>query len=494
LVLPKQLVIFDIEGTLIDCVPQSLTCWREAFAACGYEFTRDQLHRHSGRDPDEMIRLLLPRPAADQLAEELKKTQGRCYRERYLPTVRPFPDVRALFTHIKRGGAITGLATTCSKAEMRHYCRVAEISELVDHTACGEDVAQEKPHPDLINLRWACGRAALPAPSLRPPDAPLSMPIRRRSFKRSKRFRELMSLSRKVKTALDENRLLILGAQILFGFQFQSVFQESFASLPAYARLLNSAALVLMALSVGLLIAPSMQHRIVERGQDTVRIHRVAGMFAGMATLPFGISLGLDVFLVFDHLFGTAVAAIAGGAFCALVALLWFALGFALRLSLKVPVMSEKEESPSLETQIEQMLTEARVIVPGAQALLGFQLAVAFTRAFEQLDAALRLIHVTALCFVAIAVVLLMTPAALHRIAFKGQDVEAFLKLGSGFVLTAPLALAAGLACDMQVAVAKALEATGWATTFAAASFVVLAGLWYGLPIFLRTTQRLSAP
>ena len=232
-----------------------------------------------------------------------------------------------------------------------------------------------------------------------------------------------------------------------------------------------------------------MQHRIVERGRDTVRIHRVAGTFAGMATLPFGISLGLDVFLVIDHLFGTLVGTIAGGSFCALVALLWFVLGFALRIRLKVAVMSEEEEPTPLATQIEQMLTEARVIVPGAQALLGFQLAVTFTRAFEQLDAALTLVHVAALCFVSLSVVLLMTPAAMHRIAFKGQDVEAFLKLGSGFVLTAPLALAAGLACDMQVAVVKAFEATGWATTIAAGSFAALAGLWYGLPILLRTRQ-----
>ena len=34
-----------------------------------------------------------------------------------------------------------------------------------------------------------------------------------------------MQLERKLKTALDESRLLILGAQVLFGFQFQSVFQ-----------------------------------------------------------------------------------------------------------------------------------------------------------------------------------------------------------------------------------------------------------------------------
>jgi hypothetical protein len=45
-----------------------------------------------------------------------------------------------------------------------------------------------------------------------------------------------MSLGRKVKIALDENRLLILGAQVLFGFQFQSVFQDTFAELPFSAR------------------------------------------------------------------------------------------------------------------------------------------------------------------------------------------------------------------------------------------------------------------
>jgi hypothetical protein len=303
-----------------------------------------------------------------------------------------------------------------------------------------------------------------------------------------------MSLSRKVKTALDENRLLILGAQVLFGFQFQGVFQESFGSLPLFARGLNSLALALMALAIGLLIAPSMQHRIVERGQDTVRIHRVAGIFAGMATLPFGISLGLDVFLVFDHVFGAAVATIAGGSFCALAALLWFVLGFALRIQLRVPDMSEKEEPTSVATRIEQMLTEARVIVPGAQALLGFQLSVAFTRAFEQLDTTLKLVHVTALCFVALAVLLLMTPAALHRIAFKGQDVEAFLNLGSGFVLAAPLALAAGLACDMQVAISMSIKATGWATIIPAASFAALVGMWYGLPISLRMRQCNRSP
>jgi hypothetical protein len=41
-----------------------------------------------------------------------------------------------------------------------------------------------------------------------------------------------MEIERRQKTVLDESRLLILGAQVLFGFQFEAVFQELFAENP----------------------------------------------------------------------------------------------------------------------------------------------------------------------------------------------------------------------------------------------------------------------
>ena len=59
------------------------------------------------------------------------------------------------------------------------------------------------------------------------------------------------------------------------------------------------------------------------------------------------------------------------------------------------------------------MLTEARVILPGAQALLGFQLVIVLTGAFEKLPDISRLMHGLALLCVALSVTLLMTPAAL---------------------------------------------------------------------------------
>ncbi len=98
------------------------------------------------------------------------------------------------------------------------------------------------------------------------------------------------SLQKKLKTALNETRLLLLGGQILLGFQFHGVFQESFSELSSLARGLDAVALLLMVTTLGLLIAPSMQHRIVEEGRTSQRIFRVTGYMAGAALLPFAIS------------------------------------------------------------------------------------------------------------------------------------------------------------------------------------------------------------
>jgi hypothetical protein len=49
-----------------------------------------------------------------------------------------------------------------------------------------------------------------------------------------------MDVQKKLKLALNENRLLILGVQVLFGFQFNGIFQELFVELPYPSRVLEA--------------------------------------------------------------------------------------------------------------------------------------------------------------------------------------------------------------------------------------------------------------
>src|SRR5207244_10705169 len=63
---------------------------------------------------------------------------------------------------------------------------------------------------------------------------------------------------------------------------------------------------------------------------------------------------------------------------------------------------NERPPTP-LHVKIEQMLTEARVILPGAQALFGFQLAIVLTQSFETLPGSWRIVHALSLRLVGLA-------------------------------------------------------------------------------------------
>jgi hypothetical protein len=294
-----------------------------------------------------------------------------------------------------------------------------------------------------------------------------------------------LKLDRRIKTALDETRLLILGSQVLFGFLLESVFQNRFEALPRVSQYLVCAALTLMVLSMGCLIAPSMQHRIVEAGQSTPRLERTATRYAAAGLLSFSTSLGLALFIVFERLFGGLAGAIVGIGSGALAGFFWFGLAWLIGEHGRNAMSTESGATP-LSTKIEQMLTEARIIIPGCQALMGFQLIAMLTEAFDKLPADAQIMHAAGLCCVTVAMIFLMTPAALHRESFGGNDSESFLRLGSGFVIAAALPLALGIAADVYVVFLIITHSTALSSAASVTLLLTMLGLWYLYPMWLR--------
>src|SRR5919199_5980372 len=107
----------------------------------------------------------------------------------------------------------------------------------------------------------------------------------------------MAQLKDKVKTTLDEGRMLILGSQVLLGFQFRSVLEKGFDRLPDHAKYTKLGGLALMILAVTLLMWPGAYHQIVEDGEDTHELQRFATAVMGVALLPFALGLGADFFV-----------------------------------------------------------------------------------------------------------------------------------------------------------------------------------------------------
>src|SRR5690242_8996385 len=110
-------------------------------------------------------------------------------------------------------------------------------------------------------------------------------------------LRTVSDLSGKVQNALDETRMLILGAQVLLGFQYRGIFEPGFQRLPAQTQELKVFALGLMLLAVALLLAPGAFHRIVANGQDSTSVTTFTGRIASLALLPFAFGIGIDLYV-----------------------------------------------------------------------------------------------------------------------------------------------------------------------------------------------------
>jgi hypothetical protein len=291
---------------------------------------------------------------------------------------------------------------------------------------------------------------------------------------------------RRVKTALDETRLLILGAQILFGFHLNSAFQQGFEELSRTSRVLHCLSFLLMALAIAFLIAPSLQHRIVDEGYATARIQSAVSRYAAMALFPFALSLGIDLYIVLDLRFGLGAGLAAGATFSVLALTGWYGAEWVLKQTIHVEAPMPQSSSTPIDTRVEHMLTEARVLLPGVQAMFGFQLAVLLTQAFAELPPLSKGMHAAALLASALAMILLMAPAAFHRITYEGESTEGFHALGSALILAAAVPLAFGIVCEMYVAVTKALDASAAGAAAAAAAAAILLGLWLAVPLLLR--------
>ena len=304
-----------------------------------------------------------------------------------------------------------------------------------------------------------------------------------------------MRLRDQVENALNEMRMLTLGAQVLIGFHYNAAFMPRFERLSPDLDKVVLIGLGLMLLALGLLLAPSAFHQIVEHGNDSQRILSFTGHLAGYALLPMALGLGVDAMLAVTIVDGPPSGVAAGVLMCAAALAFWYGLEWALRWSGHARARSTMPErnDADLTTRIKLVLTEARTVLPGAQALLGFQLAAVLTDQFEKLPALSQQIHLSALGLIGLSVILLMAPAAFHRIVERGQDTERMHTFSSAMVLGALVPLGLGVSADVYVVSEKVLKSGQLAVEVATACLLVLFGLWFGLTLVVRARDRHAA-
>lgn len=294
----------------------------------------------------------------------------------------------------------------------------------------------------------------------------------------------MTSLEDRCKTALDETRTLMLGAQVLIGFQFDAVFQERFPHLPVLHQYLWLATLVGMLISLAVLLMPIPFDRVSDQGQPVERFEGFVTLVCAVGLLPIAISLGLDVFVAASAASVGRIAPVLGVLGTLMALFWWYGIGGWRRMQQPKRKPGPDDGSPAdLKDRITNVLTEARTALPGAQALLGFQFVVVLTQAFAGLPAWLQQLHVASLMLTAITTLLLIAPAAYHRIGDDGEFTESTLRFGSRAVLASLAPLGLALCADLYVVTWVVAKSSAWAAGLSGGMLILFVLAWLVYPL-----------
>jgi uncharacterized membrane protein len=149
----------------------------------------------------------------------------------------------------------------------------------------------------------------------------------------------------------------------------------------------------------------------------------------------------------------------------------------------------EEKRLPQDETPMErsnrqliELLNELRIVLPGITVLFGFLLAVPFARGWTRVTTFQRDVFIVAFLATAVSIAFLISPSSYHRIRFRHGDRERMLTISNRLSIAGITAAAVALAAVVLL-VTDYVISRSFAIVATASLVVLVAALWYGLPL-----------
>jgi hypothetical protein len=154
---------------------------------------------------------------------------------------------------------------------------------------------------------------------------------------------------------------------------------------------------------------------------------------------------------------------------------------------------SERVESEEqrLNRQLDQLLNELRVAMPGVQVLFAFLLAVPFQQRFDAVTDFQKDVYFVTLLAAAGASALFIAPTAFHRLMFKSRDKPYLIAISSRLAVAGLVCLA--IAMNGAVLLVTDVLFDGATVVVTVAITIALyIGLWFVLGIVRRLGSERS--
>jgi len=145
-----NIVIFDVDGTLVDSVDLHAKAWQEIFKKYSKDVPFQDVRQQIGKGGDQLLPVFFSKEELEEFGEQMEKDRGDLFQSKYLSQVKPFPQVRELFERIRQDGKRIALASSADEKDLEHFKDILNIADLLDTDTNADDAESSKPEPDIF--------------------------------------------------------------------------------------------------------------------------------------------------------------------------------------------------------------------------------------------------------------------------------------------------------------------------------------------------------
>lgn len=142
----RPVIVFDLDGTLVDSLPDILTSFLHAFDEVGLPAPSESAVASTlGQPLEAMYGAFAPAERVDALCQSYRAHYDAHMTDRS----RPFPGVPELLAELGRRGYLRAVASTKRTATAFRLAEATGLTGLLDHVE-GSDAGPYKPAPDVV--------------------------------------------------------------------------------------------------------------------------------------------------------------------------------------------------------------------------------------------------------------------------------------------------------------------------------------------------------
>jgi hypothetical protein len=152
------------------------------------------------------------------------------------------------------------------------------------------------------------------------------------------------------------------------------------------------------------------------------------------------------------------------------------------------PSQRVESDQERLDRELNQLLNELRVAMPGVQVLFAFLLAVPFQQRFAQVTEFQKDVYFVTLLAAAAASALFIAPTAYHRLMFRARDKPMLVRISTKLAVAGLVCLAVAMNGAVLLVTDVLFDGTIVKVTLAV-TVALYVGLWFVLGLVRRVAR-----